>query len=96
MPSTYANGGTGEDANLQDAVYGTAYTLPAHSFAKENHRFVGWALESGGQAVYEDETSVLIQHPQHLNGEALDLCRLGKSRLTLLCWINGSESQMQM
>ena len=48
----HANGGAGEDASLQGAVYGTAYTLPAHSFVKENHRFAGWALESGGQPVY--------------------------------------------
>ena len=91
----HANGGTGEDANLQDAVYGTAYTLPAHSFAKENHRFVGWALESGGQAVYEDETSVLIQHPQHLNGEALDLYAVWEKQTYPVMLINGSESQMQ-
>ena len=91
----HANGGAGEDASLQGAVYGTAYTLPAHSFVKENHRFAGWALESGGQPVYGDETSVLIQHPQHLNGEALELYAVWEKQTYPVILINGSESQMQ-
>ena len=91
----HANGGTGGDTTLHDAVYGTAYTLPAHSLEKENYRFAGWALASGGQAVYEDGASVLIQHPEHLNGEALELYAVWEKQTYNVTLVNGIESQTQ-
>lgn len=91
----HANGGVGEDITLQDAVYGTAYSLPAHTFEKENHRFVGWALGSDGQAVYQDESTVLIQHPEHLNGEALELYAVWEKQTYPVTLINGNENQVQ-
>ena len=48
-----ANGGTGEMQPVE-FLEGGQVLLPSNKFAKNNHLFVGWAMEIGGAVVYVD------------------------------------------
>ena len=52
-----AEGGAG---TMEESAhtYGTQSTLAENTFTMEGHSFVGWALERGGAAVYDDQTAI--------------------------------------
>ena len=55
--SFHANGGSGKMAD-QGFRYDTAIALSPNAFEKTGYRFVGWSLESSGQAAYADAQEV--------------------------------------
>ena len=68
-PNTYAicldpGSGEGEPQTLSGVEYGTAFTLPEHTFHKEGQEFAGWSLTPEGEARYPDGGQV-----QNLTGE---------------------------
>lgn len=53
-----ANGGSGSMTGIR-VVYGKSYALKANTFTKSGYHFVGWALSSSGDAVYDDQETIV-------------------------------------
>ena len=51
------NGGEGS-MEPDSFIYGTEGNLSENTFSKEGHTFIGWATESGGEAIYADGETV--------------------------------------
>lgn len=66
----HANGGTGtmEDTS---AVYNESVSLRPNAFSRTGYTFKGWAVSSGGEAVYTDKQSV--SNLSSANGATVDL-----------------------
>ena len=86
VPVTYQvtfhpNQGTGEMSPLT-LTYDGAQALTASGFSRENHRFLGWALEPNGNVVYGD--GAVVTNLSQEQGATVSLYAVwGKEVLTL-------------
>ncbi len=64
----HANGGEGEDVEIDDATYGNEYQLPQNTFTKEHAEFKGWSFSAdNSQVIFSDEDNVNIKNPDYTN-----------------------------
>lgn len=77
-----AAGGTGTMESIS-VPFGQETTLPACSFTREDYRFAGWALRSGGEKVYDDQGSITP------NSNPINLYALWESHCTITFNANG-------
>lgn len=64
----HANGGEGEDVEIDNANYGSEYKLPNNTFTKEHAEFKGWSFAANSnQVIFSDEDNVNIKNPAYTN-----------------------------